>query len=209
AHGTWMAAGLLLAGMAIAAYLGGPFFIVMTGYYLLTTGYSLMLKRRPIVDICALALLYTLRIVAGGSATGIQLSVWLLAFSIFFFFALAAVKRHAELVENAKRGKLSVKGRGYRVEDLPLISQIGISSGYVSILVMALYLTSPNVAELYSQPAALWGICLVLLYWITRIVMVTHRGEMHDDPVVYAARDRISLICALVIFAFGVAGAML
>ena len=95
------------------------------------------------------------------------------------------------------------------MDDLPLISQIGISSGYVSVLVMALYVNSPAVTKLYTSPSALWGICLVLLYWVTRMVMVTHRGQMHDDPVVYAAKDRISQICALIIFAFAMGGALL
>ena len=209
AHGAWMAGGLLLGGTLVAAFLGGAFLIAMAAYYVLTTAYSLHIKRQPILDICTLALLYTLRIVAGGAATGIPLSVWLLAFSIFFFFALAAVKRQAELSDNLERGTLSAPGRGYHVNDLPLLSQIGISSGYVAVMVMALYLNSPNVTEIYSRPAALWGICLVLLYWITRIVMVTHRGEMHDDPVVYAARDRVSLLCGALIFGFGIAGAIL
>ena len=94
----------------------------MVGYYALTTAYSLYLKRRIVADICVLAGLYTLRIVAGGAATGIPLSVWLLAFSIFFFLSLAAVKRQAELVDNAKQGKLEASGRGYHVDDLPIIS---------------------------------------------------------------------------------------
>lgn len=209
AHGTWMAAGLLGAGTLIAATLGGPFLLVMAVYYVVTTAYSLYLKRQIIIDICVLAGLYTMRIVAGGTATGIPLSVWLLAFSIFFFFALAAVKRQAELVDSLERGKLDASGRGYRVSDLPLIGTIGIAAGYVSVLVMALYLNSPAVRQLYSYPQALWGICLVLLYWLTRMVMVTHRGQMHDDPVVYAARDRISQICGLIIFAFALGGALL
>ncbi|MCA8882270.1 MAG: UbiA family prenyltransferase [Rhodobacteraceae bacterium] len=209
AHGTWLAGGLLSCGTVIAIFLGGPFLAAMVLYYIVTTAYSLYLKRQVIIDICVLAGLYTMRIVAGGAATGIPLSVWLLAFSIFFFFSLAAVKRQAELVDSAERGKLGASGRGYHVDDLPLISQIGISSGYVSVLVMALYVNSPAVTKLYTSPSALWGICLVLLYWVTRMVMVTHRGQMHDDPVVYAAKDRISQICALIIFAFAMGGALL
>lgn len=206
AHGTWMAAGLIGAGAVISLLLGWQFFAVMLGYYILTTAYSLHLKRRMVVDICVLAGLYTARIVAGGAATGIELSVWLLAFSIFFFFSLAAVKRQAELVDSAKRGNLKATGRGYHIDDLPIISMMAIGAGYVSVLVMMLYVNSPGVLELYPQPAALWGICCVLLYWLTRTVMLAHRGFMHDDPVIYAAKDRISRICLIIILCFAIAG---
>ncbi len=207
AHGTWMAAELILLGAVFAVLIGWDFFLVMAGYYLLTIAYSLHLKRQIVIDICVLAGLYTMRIVAGAAATGIPLSVWLLAFSIFFFLSLAAVKRQAELVDSAERGNLNTTGRGYHVDDLPIISMIAISAGYVSVLVMALYVNSPAVVELYANPQALWGVCAVLLYWITRTVMVAHRGHMHDDPVVYAAKDRISQICFLIIFAFVLGGA--
>lgn len=209
AHGSWMALGLVLVGAPISALLGWQFLLVMLGYYVLTTVYSLHLKRRILIDICVLAGLYTVRIVAGGVATGIPLSVWLLAFSIFFFFSLAAVKRQAELVDMAERGQLGACGRGYHVNDLPIMSMIALASGYVSVLVMALYVNSPAVLDLYPQPAALWGICCVLLYWVTRMVMVTHRGAMHDDPVIYAAKDRISQLCFLLILGFALAGAVL
>lgn len=209
ASGTWMAAGLLAVGAGIAAFLGPTFLGVMAGYYALTTGYSLYLKRRMVVDICVLAGLYTVRIVAGGAATEVSLSVWLLAFSIFFFLSLAAVKRQAELVDNVKQGKLKVSGRGYHVDDLPIISMISISAGYVAVLVMALYVNSPAVVELYAHPEVLWGVCAILLYWITRTVMLTHRGHMYDDPVVYAAKDRLSQICFLIILIFVMAGAVL
>ena len=114
---------------------------------------------------------------------------------------MAAVKRQAELIDGAARGILKATGRGYHVDDLPIISTIAIGAGYVSILVMALYVNSPDIVELYARPETLWGVCAVLLYWITRIVMVTHRGLMHDDPIVYAGKDRISQICLLIILA--------
>jgi 4-hydroxybenzoate polyprenyltransferase/phosphoserine phosphatase len=208
AHGGWMAAGAILLGASFAAPLAADFLLVLLGYYLLTTAYSLYLKRHIVIDICVLAGLYAIRIVAGGVATGIPISVWLLAFSIFFFLSLAAVKRQAELVDGAERGELKTGGRGYHMDDLPIISMIAIGSGYVSVLVMALYVNSPAVVELYPTPAALWGICAVLIYWVTRTVMVAHRGQMHDDPVVYAAKDRISQICFVMILAFAVGGAL-
>ena len=206
--GSLMSAGLFLAGLAVALALGPAFAAVLAIYYVFTLAYSLNLKRRAVVDVCVLAGLYTMRIVAGAAATGIALSVWLLAFSIFFFFALAAIKRQAELVDLVRRGKLDASGRGYTVEDVPVISMMAIGAGYVSILVMMLYVNSPAVTGLYPRPEALWGICAVLLYWISRIAMLTHRGHMIDDPVVFAVRDRNSLVCAALILVFAVAGAL-
>jgi hypothetical protein len=128
---------------------------------------------------------------------------------MFFFLSLAATKRHAELVDTAERGALAATGRGYTVGDIPIVSQMALGSGYISVLVMVLYLSSPAVAELYSTPDVLWGICLVLLYWISRMAMVAHRGAMHDDPIVYAVKDRISQLCALLILGFAAAGTWL
>ncbi len=199
--GTWLAGGLLAIGLGMAAALGGEFVLVMAVYYVLTLAYSISLKRKIIIDIFALAALYTIRIIAGGIATDTPLSVWLLAFSLFFFLSLAAVKRQAELVDSAQRGKLKTSGRAYHVDDLPIIGMIGLASGYVSVLVLALYVNSPEMLRLYASPAPIWGVCAVVLYWVTRMVMVTHRGEMHDDPVVYAAKDRISHICFAIILA--------
>jgi 4-hydroxybenzoate polyprenyltransferase len=204
-HGGWMAAGLIASGAAFGAMLGTNFLLVILAYGVLTLAYSLWLKKKIVIDICALAGFYTLRIAAGGVATNIHLSVWLLAFSTFFFLSLAAVKRQAELVDGERRGELNAHGRGYQVDDLPIISMIAIGSGYVAVLVMALYLNSPTVTELYARPEALWGVCAVILYWITRCVMIAHRGQMHDDPVVYALKDPVSHVCLLLIFAFGLA----
>lgn len=209
AVGTFVAPGFLLGGLCLSIPLGWPFVTLMACYFVLTTAYSLHLKRKIVIDICVLAGLYTLRIVAGGVATGIEISVWLFAFAIFFFFALAAVKRQAELVDLAERGKLDVVGRGYHVNDLPIISMIALGSGFVSVLVLALYLNTPDVRELYAQPSVLWGVFVIQLYWITRIVLITHRGQMHDDPVIYAVKDKVSRICLLASTGFIVAGAML
>lgn len=206
--GTWLAPLLFVSGFLLALPLGWKFVGVMLAYYVTTMAYSLHLKRRIIIDICVLAGLYTLRILAGGVATNTPLSVWLLAFSIFFFFSLAAVKRQAELADAVANNKIEAAGRGYRAPDLQLVTSMAISSGYVSVLVMALYANSPNVTKLYAHPSALWGVCLVLFYWISRMVMVTHRRRMHDDPVVFAVKDRISQICGLLIAALGIAGAV-
>ncbi|MCK9541204.1 MAG: UbiA family prenyltransferase [Novosphingobium sp.] len=206
AHGGWMALALFGAGLGLALAMGPPFLAAMLAYFILTTAYSLHLKRRMVIDICILGLLYTMRIVAGGVATDIPLSVWLLAFSLFFFFSLAAVKRQAELVDNLARKEMAPSGRGYHVDDLPIISMMAIGAGYVSVLVMALYVNSPDVTQLYPRPEFLWGICCVLLFWITRTVMLAHRGQMHDDPLVYAAKDRTSLACGAAILACALLG---
>lgn len=208
-HGTWMAFGLLVLGAGIAVMMGWRFALVMMVYYGLTTAYSFSLKRLIVIDICVLAGLYTLRIIAGGVASGMLISMWLLAFSIFFFLSLAAVKRQAELIDAAQRGKLVATGRGYQVADVPIVSMIALCAGYVSVLVMALYVNSPVVRDLYPQPRALGGICGILLYWVTYMVMITHRGAMHDDPLVYAAKDRTSQVCAVIIVIFAMAGALL
>lgn len=209
AHGGAMAGGLLLLGGAVALGLGVAFLWALLLYLLITTAYSLALKRQVVIDICVLAGLYTMRLIAGGAATGIPLSVWLLAFSIFFFFALAAVKRQAELVDGAARGVLSASGRGYRTDDLPVVTMMALASGYLSVLVMALYVNAPAVSLLYSFPEALWGISAVLLYWISRMVLVTHRGQMHDDPVVFAVRDPVSLAAGGLILGLAVLASVL
>jgi 4-hydroxybenzoate polyprenyltransferase len=208
-HGRWMVLGLLVPGVAMSMLLGWAFLLVMLAYLALTTAYSVHLKRQIAVDICILAALYTIRIGAGGVATEIPLSFWLLAFSMFFFFSLAAVKRQAELVDLSRRVQVKAAGRGYHADDLPIVSMIALGSGYVSVLVMALYVSSPAVVELYTEPAALWGICCVLIYWITRVVLITHRGAMHDDPVIFAIKDRVSQVSLLLVLCFALAGSWL
>lgn len=205
-HGIQLAILCLLIGIAIAALLGSIFLFVIGAYYLTTLAYSLIFKRKIIIDICVLAGLYTMRILAGGAALGIDLSVWLLAFSVFFFLSLAAVKRQAELVDLGKRKEIMTAGRGYETHDLPIIAIISVASGYISVLIMMLYINSPNVTILYQTPEILWGVCCVLLYWLTRTIMLTHRGKMHDDPVVFAATDRISQICFFAMLGLAISG---
>jgi 4-hydroxybenzoate polyprenyltransferase/phosphoserine phosphatase len=194
-HGNQIAILCLLIGFATAALLGSIFLFVIGAYYVTTLAYSLVFKRKIIIDICVLAGLYSMRILAGGAATGIDLSIWLLAFSVFFFLSLASVKRQAELVDLVNRKEIKISGRGYETHDLPIIAMISVASGYISVLVMMLYINSPHVTSLYQTPEMLWGVCCVVLYWLTRTVMLTHRGRMHDDPVIFAATDRISQIC--------------
>ncbi len=188
-----MAGGLLLVALGLGFATGTPLFVaVLAGYLALTFVYSLWLKRKLIVDVLTLAGLYTIRIVAGGVAAGLILSPWMLGFSMFLFLALAAVKRQAELTDQMKTGRESL-GRAYMVEDLPILRGIGLAATHATVLVMALYISSDDVQQLYNRPELLWLVCPLLLYWLLRMVMMTHRGYMTDDPIVFAARDRISI----------------
>ncbi|MFT3857455.1 MAG: UbiA family prenyltransferase [Aquabacterium sp.] len=188
---------LLLAAILISMVLPLKFLGVLAAYYVVTLAYSFGLKRVVMIDVLTLAGLYTVRIVAGAAATEIPLSFWLLMFSIFIFLSLAIVKRYAELFVMKQQGKLKAKGRGYQVEDLNLLQSLGSSSGYLSILVLALYVNSPEVSLMYHHPKVIWGLVPIMLYWVSRIWMETHRGRMHDDPLVYALKDRISLLTGL------------
>jgi 4-hydroxybenzoate polyprenyltransferase len=192
---------LLIAAAAIAIVVGWRFVAVLAGYYVLTWSYSLRLKRVPLLDVMMLAGLYTLRIIAGAAATQIPLSFWLLAFSVFMFLSLGFVKRYAELEDANKAGKLITHSRGYWDTDLPLIMSLGTAAGYCAIVVMALYINSSDSQSLYQHHKPLWLICPLMLFWISRVWIVASRGAMHDDPVVFALRDRVSL---LILAALGV-----
>ena len=184
---------LLGVGVVLALLLPPLFLLVLAGYYLVTVAYSLWLKRKPLIDICTLGVLYTFRIAAGSVALGIVLSEWLLAFSAFLFLSLAAVKRQAELIDLQSRGREATAGRGYKVVDLPIVSQMATAAGFMAVLVLMLYINEDVVRQQYSQPSLLWGTCLVLLYWVSRMILLTQRGCMHDDPIVFAMRDKVSL----------------
>ncbi|MHC8412230.1 UbiA family prenyltransferase [Pseudomonas sp. Hz4] len=171
------------------------FLITLVGYYCLTLAYSLVLKRRMAVDVIALAALYTLRIIAGAAAFELELTFWILAFSMFIFLSLALVKRYAELRDARRKGHTEkTRGRGYYPDDLEMISSLGASSGYLSVMVLALYIHDQASSGLYAHPQVIWLACPLLLFWVTRVWMLTHRGHMHDDPVVFAIRDRVSLV---------------
>jgi 4-hydroxybenzoate polyprenyltransferase len=184
---------LLGSAIAIAAFLPERFQLVFATYYLVTLAYSFYLKGRVIVDALALAGLYTLRIIAGAAAASVPLSFWLLLFSIFLFLSLAFVKRFAELDSLRRQQRLRAAGRGYHVEDLPVLQSLGTAAGYLSVLVLALYINSPAIEGLYRQPKLIWLLCVLMLYWISRVWMKAQRGEMHDDPVIFALKDRISI----------------
>jgi 4-hydroxybenzoate polyprenyltransferase len=196
-HGAGLFLMLLMTSLVVALFLPMEFVLVLTVYFILTCAYSLDLKRRMLIDVVTLACLYGSRVVGGGAATGIPLSPWLVAFAIFLFFSLAIIKRCAELGDHLDKGKGNPVGRGYCLDDLPVLRSMAIASGYMSVFVLALYINGDLVGTLYRHPDRLWLNCILLLFWISRIVMITHRGRMHDDPLVFAATDRISQLVLL------------
>ena len=198
-HGVIATPLLIAASFLLGAVVGVDFLIVLFVYLLLTVTYSFSLKRLVLVDCLTLATLYTMRIIAGAAAVSVSLSFWLLAFSIFIFLSLALVKRYAELLIQSREGKNSAHGRGYLVTDAPLMQALGVSSGYISTLVIALYLRSENVMSLYVQPLAIWLLIPILLFWVSWVWFKSSRGEMHDDPIVFAAKDKTSLSVAATI----------
>ena len=143
------------------------------------------------------------------SVSGAPISPWMMAFSVFLFFSLAAMKRQAELVDGLKSGRETATGRAYRTDDLNIVAMMALASGYVACLVLALYIDSTAVLQVYSAPYLLWGVCPVLLYWVSRVVMMAHRGSMHDDPIVFAFKDTTSLLCGGLVLAIFLTGSFL
>ena len=184
---------LLMVSAVIAVWLSPAFLAVLAVYYVLTLSYSLWLKGKVMVDVLLLAALYTIRILAGAVAVSVTPSFWLLAFSMFLFLSLAMVKRYAELLDVMKTGSESAEGRGYQVVDLATVQTLGAAVGYCAVLVLALYMNSDDVRANYVHPEAIWLLCPLLLYWISRMWLRAGRGQMHDDPLVFALKDRISL----------------
>ena len=189
---------LLGVSLVLGSYVGASFLGWLGFYFALTCAYSWGLKRVVLVDCLALATLYTLRIVAGAAAASNALSFWLLAFSAFLFLSLAFVKRYAELAATAVEAEDRLHGRGYYGSDAPLIQTLGVTSGYASVLVLALYLNSDAVVRLYASPEMMWAAVPVLLFWVSWMWMQAHRGKMHEDPVIFALKDRGSLVAGAV-----------
>ncbi len=191
----WLAWPVLLA---LAFTLSGlalpwPFTASLALYVVITVAYSLRLKQVPIVDVMTLAVLYTLRIIAGAAAIAVPLSFWLLSFSMFIFLSLALMKRYSELKDAREaRRSGSLRGRGYSAQDMELIATLGGSAGYTAVLVLALYIQDSHTAVLYAAPQFIWLACPLLLFWVSRAWLITHRGQMHDDPIVFALKDWVS-----------------
>lgn len=185
---------LLLVAVVLSAWLMPVLFSVSLGiYFVLTVAYSLQLKQLAVVDVLTLAALYTLRIIAGAAAIDVAVSFWLLLFSMFIFLSLALIKRYSELKVARDAGKTgALRGRGYEPDDLELVSSLGGSSGFIAVLVLALYIQDGQAAHLYATPQVIWLACPVMLFWISRAWLIAHRGRMHDDPIVFALKDKVS-----------------
>jgi 4-hydroxybenzoate polyprenyltransferase len=195
-YGPPLFVGLLAASFGLAfAALPLNFLWMLAIYFVMTLVYSSFLKSKLMADVVVLAGLYTHRVFAGGVATGIPISAWLLAFSMFMFLSLAFAKRYVELRQSTSTGQL--KSRGYHTRDLEMVASMGPTAGYLAVLVFCLYVDSNVVAERYRAPMVLWFMAPVLLYWISRIWFLAHRGEMQDDPVKFALTDSRSWVCAV------------
>ncbi len=205
-----VAAPLLVALSAfLASWLPAGFAAILAIYFALNLFYTLVLKRVVIADVVLLSGLYGIRVLAGGFATGIVVSPWLMGFSLFFFMNLALLKRYADLRLLAEAGQDAAEGRDYRVDDAPLLLGLGPASGYMAAVVLALYIQGDFVGTLYNTPEALWALIPLLVFWIGRFWMRAHRGQLADDPIISTVRDPVSyLVLALAMLVFA-AGALL
>jgi len=192
--GLLLACILLVAGLSIGSLFSLPFFIVLIIYFGVSFSYSMYFKKMVLYDVFILASLYSVRVVAGGLVSHIHISFWLILFSAFIFLSLAFVKRFSEIRKIKAGSNLSDRGRGYSTLDTDLIEMMGIASGFLSIVVFSLYINSPEVLKLYSNPKVLWPLSFLFLIWISRIWIVTNRGEMTDDPIVFAVKDMGSYV---------------
>jgi 4-hydroxybenzoate polyprenyltransferase len=197
---------LVAASAVLVPFLPSPFVLWLGIYMVSTSAYSFYLKRVAVVDVLLLSGLYTLRMLAGGAATGTEISQWLASFSTLLFLSLAMVKRFSELEKQRERGATVLHGRGYVVNDMDQIRSFGTAGAYAAVVVFMLYIARPDVTVLYRHASRLWLIVPLLLFWVTRVWLLASRGELNDDPMVFAIRDRVSLavgaaVVALAIFA--------
>ena len=197
AFGPPLSAFLFLTAMTLSLLSLDPLFpAILLLYVVLSTVYSSYLKAKPIIDVVVLAMLYTLRIFAGSAATGIPISAWLMAFSLFLFSSLAFAKRHTELRRLLNENRTSADGRGYLVADFGLLESMGTATGSLAVLVLALYINSPETRILYRHPLCLWLVCPLLLFWVGRLWLLALRGRLDEDPLMFAMTDRVSLTVA-------------
>jgi 4-hydroxybenzoate polyprenyltransferase len=188
---------LFFGALAIGLRLPFAFLLILSAYFVFTTTYTFYFKQFVLIDVIVLAGLYALRIYAGGMAIAITPYEWLLAYSLFMFLSLALVKRFSELKPVIETRNEYDHGRGYSAGDLQYLATIGPISGYIAVLVLALYISSKDVSGLYSQPGFLWLICPMVFYWISRVWLLANRGQMHYDPVIFALLDKKSYVIAV------------
>ena len=199
----WTVLLLLIASAGAACLLNPPFRHLLSIYFVLALAYSAYLKRVVLADVIALTAMYTMRVMAGGAAAQIPISHWLLAFSAFMLLSLALLKRFSELRTNHLRGQSAVAGRGYMGVDLEQLAIFGCASGYVGVLVLALYISSADVRALYRAPERLWLLCPLVLFWISRAWLLARRGQIEEDPILFALKDKTNyfwgLLAALIV----------
>jgi len=183
---------LVASSFALAYSLPAGFIITLSLYLITTLLYTFRLKKLVLIDVFTLAALYTLRVFAGGEATDTPVTNWAMVFSMFMFLSLGAVKRFAEIFATQRRGEAAIEGRGYRQSDLEIVGVLGAGGGLLSALVSAMYVTSEDVTMLYSQPELLLLICPLVLYWISRVWLLAYRGELLEDPILFAITDKAS-----------------
>jgi 4-hydroxybenzoate polyprenyltransferase len=186
-----------MSALLLAWAVNPGFFMMLVLYVVLTSAYSLLLKGYVLLDVIMLSMLYTLRILAGSVAIGIATSSWLLAFSVFMFLSLALVKRCSELVLLKQRDTTATRGRDYRVTDLVVLWPLGVGAALSSVVVFGLFINAPETQVRYATPQLLWLVAIGLIYWLARLWIKTSRGEMHDDPVIYAITDKGSRLTVL------------
>ena len=200
-HGVIAMPVLFFCATALAAFVSLPFLGVLMFYCALTNAYTCWLKRKMLIDVVVLAMLYTLRVIGGAAAIGVVVSEWLLAFSMFIFASLALIKRYIELTTLLDRDLPDPTSRDYRRGDMQIVAALAGAAGFNAVTVFALYISSDTVHTLYRHPQFLWLICPILMYWVSRMLMMAHRRLVHDDPIVFALKDRTSIIAAVCIVA--------
>jgi 4-hydroxybenzoate polyprenyltransferase len=197
--GLLLAPALLGSGVAVALLLPLEFLALLATYYAITLAYSFHLKQVVMLDVLLLAGLYTVRIFGGSLAVGVPTSSWLFTFSMFLFLSLALVKRLSEVRRLRLANEAAAPGRGYVAGDYEQLASLGVSSGYLSVLVLALYITSKEVTALYLYPERLWLLCPVMMYWVGRVWLLAHRGQVNEDPVIFALKDKVSYTVGILV----------
>jgi 4-hydroxybenzoate polyprenyltransferase len=203
AAGAILAVLCLLFAFAVAVAISVEFLGVLALYLALTTAYSLLLKRKLLIDVVTLAVLYTVRVVAGAVAIEVPMSEWLLTFCMFIFLSLALVKRYSELAVRFDVGLPEPANRNYKIDDLSVVFSLAAAAGYCAVVVFALYLSSDAVRALYAHSSLLWLACPLFIYWISRILMLSHRRVLHDDPIEFAIKDRVTWATAALVILVG------
>ncbi len=185
---------LLIVAAALSALLPKEAAVLVFGYSVATVYYSAFLKRLLMLDVVSLALFYTARLMYGGLVTGIEISIWTLAFCAFSFFSLAGAKRINDLAKASLRSTEVLRHRAYQAQDANALVSLASATSMVAVLVLILYINSEQGEKLYHHPRALWAMCVPLLYWFSRILMLANRGKLADDPILFAAKDRATYI---------------